>query len=81
MRIGDSRDVNWGIDVGGLRVGTPTQVTLTCQGSDVVATVGTQVMRARQPSTRYAGPITFFSQDPIYPAGNVTITDFCFTNL
>lgn len=81
MRIGDSRDANWGIDVPGVRLFLPTQVTLTCSGRDVIATVGNQTRRVAQPTTRYSGPATFFARDLLYPGANATITDFCFTNL
>ena len=81
VRIGDSRDANWGIDIPGVLLRVPTQVTLTCQGRDVIATVANRTVRVTQPTTRYSGPATFFTRDLLYPGANATITNFCFTNL
>lgn len=82
VRIGDSKDGNWGFDTDGLPHNQQIPITLTCQGSSVSMIIGSiQTINVTQPSFRYAGNVTVWGSDPWYPATPCEITNFCFTGL
>jgi len=82
VRIGDTRDGNWGVDPNTiLTVGTATNFVLECRGSSVSVQVGNETMTATQPNARPTGTATVLMSDSFYPAANCDITNFVYTPL
>jgi hypothetical protein len=82
MRIGDSRDGNFGIDTTPLPINQKANVRLHCEGNFCTLTVNDKVFSAQQPTFRYSGQVQMWITDGIYGnVGNCLVENFCLTNL
>jgi hypothetical protein len=81
VRIGDSRDLNWGIDTARIPINQDSRFRLVCFGNSVTITLNDTVINATQPSRRFSGLGQFFLGDPWYAAANCQVTNFCYSQL
>lgn len=81
VRIGDSRDGNWGLDTDALPRGQKSSVRLECNGRNVTLTVNSRVFTAIQPNQRWSGACRVWVSDGIYEAANARIEGLRFKNL
>ena len=81
VRIGDSKDPNWGVDTGACLINQVNTFILECRGSDVTVTLNNQVMKVKQPNKRPTGLATVWGADPWYQTANTSISNFKFTSL
>jgi hypothetical protein len=81
IRIGDSRDINWGIDTPNLPINQDSRFRLVCFGNTVTVTLNDTVINATQPSRRFSGTGQVYLGDPWHPAANCQVTNFCYSQL
>jgi hypothetical protein len=81
IRIGDSSEGNWGVDINGCELNKKSKITLHCMGKNVRITVDGVVHSFTQPTYRYSGPITVFASDPWHDVPNATLENICFQAL
>jgi hypothetical protein len=81
MRIGDSREGNWGIDTDPLPLNQKATIRLHCEGPFCTLTVNDKAYTARQPTFRFSGQVEVWGGDIYYPAANCLVENFCLTNL
>jgi hypothetical protein len=79
IRIGDSRDGNWGVDTDRVPIGQESRVRIECIGRQVTVTMNERTYTGTQPSSRFTGPVTFFTSDSHHEAASCEIKNFCFT--
>ena len=75
VRIGDSTNINWGLDTDALPLNVLTKVTLECNGKSVKLTVGATVYSATQPTNRFAGTLIVYAGDPWYAPAKAVINN------
>jgi hypothetical protein len=81
IRIGDSRDGNWGIDVDGLQRNKESSFSLECRDKQIVVIVDGKETRATQPTERFAGNVTVFGTNPFYEAADADVINVCYRRL
>jgi hypothetical protein len=77
IRLGDTRDGNWGFDSQSIPLNQTTTVTLNCQGKNVLCSVNERTFSFNQPTSRPTGPMIVYGSDPWHQPANCTISEFC----
>jgi hypothetical protein len=78
IRIGDSRDLNWGIDTSAIPVNQTSSFSLECVGNKVTVMVNDKVYTATQPNYRPSGNAIVYVAYPLHAAANAYIDKFCY---
>jgi hypothetical protein len=81
VRIGDSRDVNWGFDTTEAPINQDSSFRLVCMGNQVTCTLNDRSWSFTQPSRRYRGNGDLYLGDPWYSAARCEIKNFCYSAL
>jgi hypothetical protein len=78
VRIGDTRDWNWGIDTDPIPINQKSSFRLDCKGNQVTVTVNDRVYRATQPTQRASGNAVVYAPNPFYVSANAYIENLCY---
>jgi hypothetical protein len=81
IRIGDSDEGNWGVDLNGCALNKKSNIIIFCQGKNVTITIDGVTHTRVQPTYRYSGPITVFASDPWHDIPNALVENVCFQTL
>jgi hypothetical protein len=78
IRIGDSRNLNWGIDTSAIPVNQTSSFSLECVGNKVTVMVNDKVYTATQPTYRPSGNAIVYATHPLHTPANAYIDKFCY---
>jgi hypothetical protein len=78
VRIGDTRDWNWGIDTDPIPIHQKSSFRLECKGNQVTVSVNDRVYRATQPTTRATGDAIVYAPNPFYVSANAYMENLCY---
>jgi hypothetical protein len=85
IRIGDSKNGNYGVDPGEYHVGCALNkrsvLIIECNGKNITIVLDGKVIRTTQPTHRFSGKGFAFSGHPWYQAANCHIEDLSYTKL
>ena len=79
IRIGDSTDLNWGIDTDSLPINQKSSFSLECTGNKVTVMVNSKVYTATQPTYRASGNAIVYASNPWYVSANASIESLCYS--
>ncbi len=77
IRIGDSTDGNWGVDLNGCSLNKKSNIALHCIGKSVKVIIDGVTHSFTQPTYRYSGPITVYASDPWHDVPKATVDNIC----
>ena len=81
IRMGDSKDGNWGIDTDAIPINQKSSFRMECNGANVTITVNSRVYTAKQPNVRPSGNCIVYCADPWHEPANAILENLRFRNL
>jgi hypothetical protein len=81
VRIGDSNDGNWGIDIDGLQRNKESSFTLDCRNKNITITLDGKETKLIQPTERFSGSATVFGTNPFHEAADADVRNLCYRRL
>jgi hypothetical protein len=80
IRIGDSTDLNWGLDTDAIPINQTSSFKLECVGNKVTVMINDKVYTATQPTYRPSGNAIVYVPHPLHTPSNASITNLCYYN-
>ena len=81
IRIGDSKDGNWGVDVDGIQVKKESSFSLECRDKNITITIDGKETKLTQPNERFSGSATVFGTNPFHKEAFSYVTNLCYRRL
>jgi hypothetical protein len=81
VRIGDSKDGNWGVDVDGIQLKKDSSFSLECRDKNITITIDGKETKLTQPNERFSGSTTVFGTNPFHKEAFSYVTNMCYRRL
>lgn len=81
IRIGDSKDGNWGFDTDAIPLNQDSSVYIECRNKSITLNINNTIRQYTQPNQRPTGTAKVYGGDPWYLSANASVNNFCYTPL